>query len=262
VTTGERLAAFGLALPVGHTLVSLAERPDLTPAHDHLNGSAWPEFMLQDRVVWAYWDRLFDDFGRFQCSLLDAAGEPVAGLNCAPLAWDGTEDDLPAGWDQQIIRTFGGLDAGTTPDTLGAVQIVVREDRQGAGLAGVMVQGMRALAREQGFAALIACVRPTAKDQDPYADIDEYAFRVRDDGLPLDPWIRLHVRLGGRVVRGEAESMRMEGTVAEWREWTGLPFPVSGLYTPPFAAAPVDIDLEADRGVYLDPNAWVVHWLV
>jgi hypothetical protein len=56
--------------------------------------------------------------------------------------------------------------------------------------------------------------------------------------------------------------MRMEGTIAEWRAWTGLPFPVSGLYTVPFAAAPVDIDLEADRGVYLDPNVWVVHWLL
>jgi GNAT superfamily N-acetyltransferase len=218
--------------------------------------------MLQDGVVGTYWDRLFSDFGAFQCSLLDAAGEPVAGLNCAPLRWDGTEDDLPAGWDQQVIRTFEGLDAGVVPDTLGAVQIVVRPDRQGSGLAGVMVQAMMALAREQGFSALIACVRPTAKDQDPFAEIGEYAFRVRDDGLPVDPWIRLHVRLGGKVVRGEPESMRMEGTIAEWREWTGLPFPVSGLYAIPFAAAPVDIDLEADRGVYCDPNVWVVHWLV
>jgi hypothetical protein len=242
--------------------VSLEERPDLEAAHDWLNGSAWPEFMLQDRVVAAYWGRLFGEFSPFQCSLLDGSGEAVAGLNCAPLAWAGTEDDLPAGWDQQVIRTFEGVDAGIPPDTLGAIQIVVRKDRQGSGLAGTMVQAMKALALEQGLASLIACVRPTAKDQDPFAGIDEYAFRVRDDGLPVDPWIRLHVRLGGRVVRGEPESMRMEGTIAEWRAWTGLPFPVSGLYTVPFAAAPVDIDLEADRGVYLDPNVWVVHWLV
>jgi GNAT superfamily N-acetyltransferase len=242
--------------------VSLEERPDLEDAHDRLNGSAWPEFMLQDRTVWAYWGRLFSDFRRFQCSLLDPSGEPVAGLNSAPLAWDGTEDDLPAGWDQQILRTFGELDDGIAPDTLGAVQIVVREDRQGRGLAGTMVEAMKALALEQGFMALIACVRPTAKDQDPFADIGEYAFRVRDDGLPVDPWIRLHVRLGGRVIRGEPASMRMEGTIAEWRAWTGLPFPVSGLYAVPFAAAPVDIDLDADLGRYLDPNVWVVHWLV
>lgn len=262
MTTGERLAAFGLVLPPGLTLVSLEERPDLEHAHDDLNGSAWPEFMLQDRVVWTYWGRLFSDFGRYQCSLLDEHGEPIAGLNCAPLAWAGTDDDLPAGWDQQTIRTFAGLDAGTAPDTLGAIQIVVRADRQGTGLAGVMVQAMKALALEQRYSALIACVRPTAKDQDPFADIDEYAFRVRDDGLPVDPWIRLHVRLGGRVVRGEVASMRMEGTLAEWRAWTGMPFPASGLYVVPFAAAPVDIDIDADRGVYLDPNVWVVHWLI
>lgn len=262
MTTGERLAAFGLALPAGHTLVSLEDRPDLEDEHDRLNGSVWPEFMLQDQTVWAYWDRLFSDFPRLQCNLLDADGVPVAGLNCAPLTWDGTDDDLPAGWDQQVLRTFGGLDAGIVPDTLGAIQIVVRADRQGSGLAGVMIQAMTALAREQGFGALIACVRPTAKDQDPFAAIDEYAFRVRDDGLPADPWIRLHVRLGGRVVRGEPESMRMEGTIAEWREWTGMPFPASGQYAVPFAAAPVAIDLDADLGVYLDPNVWVVHWLV
>ena len=63
MTTGERLAAFGLALPPGHTLVSLEERPDLEEAHDRLNGSVWPEFMLQDQVVDTYWDRLFGDFG-------------------------------------------------------------------------------------------------------------------------------------------------------------------------------------------------------
>ncbi|MEI7744271.1 MAG: N-acetyltransferase [Chloroflexota bacterium] len=261
-STGERLATLGLVLPGGHTLVSMAERPDLVRVHDALNGSAWPEFMLQDPTVGAYWGRMFDELAAFQCSLLDADGIPVAGLNAMPIAWDGTEDGLPDGWDDQVVRTFEQRDAGIAPDTMGAVQVVVRPDRQGSGLAGVMVTAMQALAREQGLSALIACVRPTAKDQDPFADIDEYAFRVREDGLPLDPWIRLHVRLGGHVVRGAPASMRMEGSVAEWRRWTGLPLPVSGLYAPAFAAAPVDIDLEADRGVYLDPNVWVVHWLI
>jgi hypothetical protein len=53
--------------------------------------------------------------------------------------------------------------------------------------------------------------------------------------------------------------MRMVGTVAEWREWTGLAFPESGAYLPRGAASTVRIDVEADRGVYLDPNVWVVH---
>ena len=123
-----------------------------------------------------------------------------------------------------------------------------------------MVGAMRALAAANGFRALIACVRPTEKIRYPLTPIESYATWVRDgDGLPLDPWIRLHVRLGGRVVRPAPASMRIEGTVAEWRSWTGLAMPESGAYLPAGAAAPVTVDVEADRGVYLDPNVWAVH---
>lgn len=262
MTTGERLAAFGLALPLGHVLVSLEDRPDLWRPMGELNGSVWPEFMLHDQVVADTWHHLREDWARFQCCLLDPAGDLVAALNSAPVPFDGTDDDLPSGWDDQMLRSVAAIASPATCTAHGALQIVVRPDRRGSGYAGVMVGAMRALTAEQGFPVLIACVRPTAKDQDPYAGIDEYAHRVREDGLPADPWIRLHVRLGGRIVRGAPESMRIEGAVDEWRAWTGLPFPVSGLYVPPGAAAPVDIDLEADSGVYLDPNVWVAHWLI
>ena len=122
-----------------------------------------------------------------------------------------------------------------------------------------MLGAMRAIATLHGLRALIACVRPTHKSEHPWVSIGEYARWTREDGLPTDPWIRLHVRLGGRISRPEPASMRMEGTVAEWREWTGLDLPESGEYVPEGAAAPVTIDLVADRGVYLDPNVWVIH---
>jgi hypothetical protein len=259
MTTGDRLAAHGLALPPGHTLLSLSERPDLRDALGDLNSSAWPEFMLQDAVVDANWDHLFGGFAEFQCCLFDPDGELVAGLNSAPLAWDGTADGLPDGWDDQLLRSVADLRGGIPPDTLGALQVVVRQDRRGTSYSGVMVGAMRALASACGFRALIACVRPTEKARYPLTPIARYATWTRDDGLPVDPWLRLHVRLGGRVIRSAPASMRMEGTVAEWRSWTGLAMPESGAYLPEGAAAPVDIDVEGDRGVYLDPNVWVVH---
>ena len=43
--------------------------------------------------------------------------------------------------------------------------------------------------------------------------------------------------------------MTITGTVAEWREWTGLDIAASGAYVPEGAAAPVDIDLVADSAV-------------
>ena len=90
--------------------------------------------------------------------------------------------------------------------------------------------------------------------------IEEYAAWTRDDGLPVDPWIRVHVRAGGRVVRALAgldddhghgrRVARVDGTRARRPRAPTCP---TG------AAAPVDIDVVADRGVYHDPNVWVVH---
>ena len=259
MTLGERLATFGLALPPGHSLLSLAERPDLRRAMGELGAASWPEFMLHDAVVDANWNHLFDGFAEFQGGLVAGSDELVAVFHAAPLAWDGTEDGLPAGWDDQLLRSVADLEVGVAPDTLGALMVAVRSDRRRAGYSGVMVGALRALAAVHGFRALIACVRPTEKA--PYAliPIERYAAWTREDGLPLDAWIRLHVRLGGRVIRAEPTSMRMEGTVADWQSWTGLSMPDSGLYLPEGAAAPVSVDVEADRGVYLDPNVWVVH---
>jgi hypothetical protein len=60
-------------------------------------------------------------------------------------------------------------------------------------------------------------------------------------------------------VRTSPHSMRMQGTVAEWAEWTEFSFPVSGQYLPQLAADPVEVDVDADVGRYFDPNVWVVH---
>jgi GNAT superfamily N-acetyltransferase len=259
VTTGERLAARGLALPPGHTLLSVEERPDLWRPMSDVNVSVWPEFMLNDPVANEHWGRLREDFAPFQLALLDETGELMAVNNSAPLAWDGTDDGLPAGWDDQLLRSVDGLDAGMPPDTLGALQVTVRPDRQGSGYSGVMVKAMRANAEAHGYRAVIACVRPTDKVRYPLIPIEAYARWTRADGLPFDPWVRLHVRLGGRLVRPSPASMRIEGSVAEWHEWTGREFPGSGDYLPEGAAAPVTVDIAADRGVYLDPNVWVVH---
>ncbi len=89
----------------------------------------------------------------------------------------------------------------------------------------------------------------------------EYVARTRDDGLPEDPWLRVHVRLGARVVRVCPVSMTIPGTLAEWREWTGLPLDRSGPAEVPGALVPVHVSLEHDVAVYVEPNVWVHHRL-
>jgi hypothetical protein len=84
---------------------------------------------------------------------------------------------------------------------------------------------------------------------------------VRPDGLPFDPWLRAHVRIGGEIIRLAHPSMRIEGTVAQWEQWSGQRFPESGDYLVEGALAPVHIDRRADLGLYIEPNVWVVHWV-
>ena len=250
---------FDLELPPGFTLVSYVERPDLIDPADRFNGSVWPEFMLQDAEADKYWHLLDTAFAEYQLVLLDAEGRIAATNNSAPIAWDGTDAGLPDGWDRQFEQSALELERGTEPNTLGALQIVVDPARRGSGLAGTMIQAMRANARAHGFGHVIACVRPTDKHLYPLTPIERYATWTRPDGEPLDAWIRLHVRLGARISRPSPNSMTIRGPVADWERWTGLSFPESGPYVLPVATNPIEIDRERDEGVYRDANVWVIH---
>lgn len=253
------MPAFALEPPAGYTLVDYVERPDLIHAANVFNGSVWPEFMLQDSEADRYWHLLDTAFREYQLILLDGDGTIAATSNSAPLAWDGVDAHLPDGWDRQFEQTARDLEGGAAVNTLGALQIVVDPARRGTGLAGFMVEAMRANARAHGFRTLIACVRPTEKDRYVLTPIERYAFWTRPDGEPFDAWVRLHVRLGARIVRGSPRAMTIRGSVGDWERWTGMAFPDTGDYVLPVAAAPVHIDREADEGVYHDPNIWVVH---
>jgi len=257
----EALAAAGRSLPDCHTLWSLAELPEADQALDDHNSAVWPAFMFEDPVANRLWDLLHRQLRPFQLLLLGPDGGIVAAGNSAPLAWDGTDAGLPAGWDDQFERTAADLQAGSAVDALGALQIVVAPGRQGSGLSSLMVEAFRVHARLRGHRALIACVRPTWKERYPLASIQAYATWRRDDGQPFDPWIRVHARMGARIATPSPRSMAIVGTVADWERWAGMAFPATGEYVVPRAAAIVTIDRDADRGTYFDPNVWMVHAL-
>jgi hypothetical protein len=93
----------------------------------------------------------------------------------------------------------------------------------------------------------------------PLTPIQRYAAWTRPDGLPFDPWLRVHVRLGGRILRAEPESLRISGTVSEWEGWVGMAFPETGRYVFPEGLALLHVDRERDLGLYHEPNVWVAH---
>ena len=62
-----------------------------------------------------------------------------------------------------------------------------------------MLRGMRELAGRHALRQLVAPVRPSWKERYPLAPIERYITWRREDGQLLDPWMRLHERLGARV---------------------------------------------------------------
>ena len=176
-----------------------------------------------------------------------------------PCAWDGTPEGLPPGIDGMIEHGFRLRDEGRGPTTLSAMAIEIRPAAQGGGLSRAMIDGMGAIARRHGFRYLLAPVRPSWKERYPLTPIERYARWTREDGLPFDPWIRTHARIGGEILRPEPRSLRISGTVAEWEEWTQMAFPESDEYVFPHGLAPLAVDREQEFGLYYEPNLWMVH---
>src|SRR5205823_4198414 len=137
----------------------------------------------------------------------------------------------------------------------------VPRDLQSRGLSRAAVEAMASIARRKGFRSLIAPVRPNWKERYPLVAIERYARWRRPDGLLFDPWMRVHERLGGVVLKPEPRLLRITGTVAEWEGWTGMSFPESGDYWFPGGLATVAIDQGHDQGTYWEPNVWMQHAL-
>lgn len=241
-------------------VVTHEERPDLHARWAEVVRPAWPEFMLHDPVCDRHWGSLYTTFPGFQLYLYDETNDTVLGEgNTIPLAWNGTAAGLPDGLDPVLVRGVTEAEQGIRPSSLCALQAVITPGRQGQGLSRVIIQGMRDIARHHALTDLIAPVRPTMKSRYPLTDMARYIRWQRDDGLPLDPWLRVHRRLGAEIIGVAERSMTITGTVEEWERWTDMAFPESGEYVVPGALVPVRIDRQHDQGTYVEPNVWMRH---
>ena len=230
-------------------------RPDLWSESATAFRDVWPEYNLHGDVSGEYFGALFPRFAHLQVLVWDADAERiVARGRTIPFTWDGTLADLPAGIDALGLRA---VEEPRPPTALSALAAEVVTDEQGRGVSSLVVRAMADAARIAGFASLVAPVRPSRKDRYPLIPIDQYATWVRDDGLPFDPWMRVHVRLGAANLRPEPHSLRITASVAEWESWTGVHLPADGQYVFPGGLAPLAV--RHGVGHYWEPNVWMLH---
>jgi hypothetical protein len=234
-----------------------AERPDLwSQVRDaRLFEDLWPVYNHHGNHTGTYFGSLFPQHADLQVLFVDRrCGRVIARGRTIPFRWDGALDTLPAGIDALGLHAVGQPD---DPTSLSALAAEVAADYQGGGLSGLVISGMAEAAHERGLAPLVAPVRPSWKDRYPLIPIERYAQWRRDDGLPFDPWLRVHARLGGHVLRTEPRSMEITAPTDDWETWTGIAFPDDGEYVFPGGLAPLTV--HEGTGRYWEPNIWVRH---
>ncbi|WP_329193807.1 MULTISPECIES: N-acetyltransferase [unclassified Streptomyces] len=243
----------------GILITTLAQRPELTGRLWDM-ANPWPEFARQDPVSSLLYPWMVAELNEYVFIATDG-DEVVARAFSVPFALhaDGRGALPVRGWDQVLMWACADRRDGTRPDTVSAIEITVAPGRQGQGLSPLMLAAMRDNARAHGFAEVVAPVRPNGKPAEPDTPMEEYAFRTREDGLPCDPWLRVHVRAGAVIDSVAPLSMTISGSLAQWREWTGLPFDAPGPVRVPGALVPVHCEPQHDHAVYVEPNVWVRH---
>jgi GNAT superfamily N-acetyltransferase len=239
---------------------------DLDDYHDRageIADASWPEFMLHDPIADEHWHNLFERFGDYQFAMLDTENGRMAAMgNSLPFHWDQPLEDLPeGGWDWVFMKAIEDHKNGVAPNIQSAIQVAIHPDYQRQGLSTKMIEAMQAIGKSKRFKDLVAPVRPSQKSQYPLISIDDYITWTKDGGLPFDAWLRVHARLGGKIIKLCHEAMVISGNVTTWEKWTGLKFPQSGQYIIPGALNAINMNVEKDEGVYIEPNVWMQHSL-
>lgn len=254
------------------TIHCIADRPDLAAAADDFP-QAWPTFMYHDPISRLFYQEEWTSYAEFCVVAVDpdvpdrvvakALAMPITLPGYEPGVGDNVIDTLlpPGGYDD--VMRIAALDrlAGRRGNLISPAEVAVQADQRGRGLSGTILRALCRHLAGLGYADLIVPVRPSAKHEVPHEPMEQYLARVRGDGLPADPWLRVHVRAGGRIVSVAHRSMTIPGTLAEWREWTGLPFDRTGPVVVPQALVPVHCDVTAGHAVYVEPNVWIHHKL-
>ncbi len=237
---------------------TVKSRPDLAEQMQKLYAGAFPKFMGAERVMRTYWKFVEEEFSDYQI-LLTSEDKVIAIVNSGAFNFDGDNAELDEGgiyWGLKKIAS--DFYKNKKPNAFMALQITINPDYKGKRLSYICVKELIRLGKEKGYTRLFIPIRPSAKFKYPLMDSEKYFSWTNEEGLPFDPWIRVHVKLGATIVK-KCNGIFISGTISEWEDWTGLKFPYSGEYIVPGALQPIKVDIEKGTVEYSQENLWLVH---
>ncbi len=241
------------------TVYSFADRPNAP--YQHLIARSWPRYICEAPSASPEhdpdWAGLARNWPIFQFGIWEG-GALIASGNTCPLSWRGALDALPTeGWDWALHQAVLDMNAGRAPTVLVGVSATIAPEARGRKISSAILARMCQIARDAGLNAVIIPVRPSWKERYPLIPMADYARWTRPDGLPFDPWLRVHARAGGRLLHVCERSMMIGGRAEHWADWLDLPIHGDGDYTAPGLLVPLRV--RGGQGLYVEPNMWVVH---
>jgi len=131
------------------------------------------------------------------------AGELIGHGVTTGISWGQEQKTLPDGWQGAVRQSYQDINLDRKPaNTHVGLFILIEESSRKHGWAGNVILEMKAVAKKNGITALIIPLRPPSRYKKEYAamPMSEFASLKREDGQPMDHWIRLHVRLGAKII--------------------------------------------------------------
>lgn len=238
-------------------LFTVAEKPELLHAMNAGHMDAWPKYFEGSKTLTEYWPRLYSEFPTYQFGLLTSDDQLAAFGNAVPIYWDGTQELLPTGWDAALIAS---LESTKKPNTLLILAGIVSIPFQGKGLSTEILKVFKTIAKGHHLEKIVVAVRPTGKTQHQEVDFETWCYTRRNDGQLADNWLRIHERVGGKLLKVALQSQLVEGSIAQWEQWTGQSITSHNAHMVNGTLQTVSIDNETNTITYFDPAIWVEHY--
>ena len=144
--------------------------------------------------------------------------------------WDGNPDSLPGGWSDAVRKLYLDFVTASKVNTRILLSAWLDKGHRGARLAERLVRGMLEAGGDEQAEYCVLPGLPTSRTRDrelAEMPFEEFARRTGPDGMPEDPWIGLHLRMGGGSSSTPTGLIDSCGNCAHWRtsELTSTSFP-------------------------------------
>lgn len=224
---------------------------------------SYPKFLSYNLHHDEIWLSLFELYPEFQFVLTDAITEcAIAQWSGIPLVWEGNFEKLPdEGCDWLCTQGFSQQANEGVATVLAVVSISIIPEYQGKGLSNDMITHIKEVAQNYKLDAILLAARPKLKHLYPLTPMERYITWQNDCGLMFDPWLRVIVRQGFRVMGICSKSTTILETISGWETRVGMRFPETDNYVIPGGLVPLKIDYANDTGTYVEPNVWLYHEL-